>query len=414
MNLKFWKKKEIKQDLVQYRDGVYYLGTGAISAPKLSSALQASSLSDIVYSCVSVITQAALDVPWFLYRRQGKDIIEVSDHKSLNRFLEQPSKKLSWPDFIEAYLNYILLSGNFYIRQLIGSFGTYGEVELFRPDRVTVEEGYLGDPIYKVYTHGQLVTIDPEEMVHIKMFNPHDDLIGMSPITSIAVQIDIASYSQAWMLSLLEHGAMPAIALSTEDNLTDEQRNYLTEQLQKKIQGYQNVMNPLLLEGGLKPEKMSLSPSEIDFMPLTKSILRKICAVYNVAPELLGDSENKTYSNVKEAEKGLYEKAISPHLKKLRDKLNTRLVPLFDKEDSGYFFDFDMSNIEALSENKELMWERIGKATNMGLINRNEGRNALGIEKAKDIGADKLTVPATTMPLEAVVGDEEDEEEDVD
>jgi len=404
MKLKFWKKDktEAKQDIVKYRDGVYFFGTGSVSTPKISNTLQASKLSDVVYSCISLITQAALDVPWYLYRRQGKKIIEVEDHPTLIPFLENPSKEMTWPDFIEAYLNYILLSGNCYSRILVGSFGTYGEIDVIRPDRVKIDRDYAGNLRYRVSMKGQLVPVDAEEMLHLKLFNPADDLLGLSPISSIAIQVDIASYAQAWMLALLEKGAMPAVALSTDASLNDDQRADLKEQIQKQILGYENVMNPLILEGGLKPEKMSLSPSELDFMPLTKSILRKICGVYSVAPELLGDSENKTYSNVKEAEKSLYEKAVSPHLKRLRDKLNARVVPLFDRERAGYFFDFDMSNIEALSEDRKLLWERIGKAVEMGIITRNEGREEIKYGKAKDEGADKLTVSVQTVPLEAV------------
>lgn len=415
MNLKFWKKEAKPTEgksLVQYQDGIYFLGSGQISAPKLSNALQASMLSDAVYGCISVITQAALDVPWFLYKRQGKNIVKDVEHPSLSPFLQNPGENMSWPELIEGYLNYILLAGNCYIRPFVGSFGTAGIIELARPDRVTVDRDFFGEPKYTFTTEtGQLIPIDKEEMIHLKLFNPKDNLIGLSPITSIAAQIDIGSFAQAWILALLEKGAMPAVALSTDKTLTPEQRTVIKKQLQEKTLGYKNVMNPLILEGGLKPQKISFTPKELNFMPLTKGILRKICSVFNVAPELLGDAENKTYSNVKEAEKGLYEKACSPHLRRLRDKLNTRVVPLFDKEDSGYYFDFDLSSVDALSENKEMLWKRVNEAVDKGLLSRDEGRQVLQFGKAKDKGADKLTVAASTVPLEAVVGDIGDDDD---
>lgn len=407
MRLKFWKSKE-KKDIVQYQDGVYYLGTGKISAPKLKNYLQAPTLNDVVSGCLGLITLAAIEPPWYAYRQEGENIIELQDHP-LTNFIKRPSKTMSWVRFIEIYLKYIILSGNFYMRKIIGSFRTYGEVETFRPDRMSIFSSPLGIQRYDYIKNGNLIYFKPDEILHIKLFNPADDTYGLSPISSIAGQIDIASFSQAWMLALLEKGAMPAVALSTAGSLDTEQREYLKKQIKEKILGYENVMNPLVLEGGLKPEKLAFSPKEIDFMPLTKTTLRKICSVFHVASELLGDSENKTYSNIKEARKALYEEAAFPYLNILRDELNHWLVPEFD-ESGKVFLGYDTSNVEALSEDKDAQWKRVNETVDKGVISRNEGRKIIKFGKAKEKGADRLTVPATTMPLDAITGDSTEEE----
>lgn len=410
MNLKFWKKRE-KKDIVQYKDGMYYLGTGTISAPKMTNYLKASMINEAVYGCISLITMAALEVPWYVFRQEGKNIIEITDH-ALVRFTKRPSKTLSWSTFIEEYLNYLLLSGNFYSRKIIGSFRTYGEIENLRPDKVTIQPGPLGVQRYDYYSRGRINQLDPDEVLHIKLFNPGDEFQGLSPISSIAGQIDIASFSQAWMLALLEKGAMPAVALSTPGTLEPEQREFLKEQVKENVLGYENVMNPLILEGGMEPKKLAFSPDDINFMPLTKSTLRKICSVFNVASELLGDAENKTYSNIKEAHKALYTKATLPHLKTLKDALNIWLVPEFEEESEKgkLFLDYDTSDLEALSEDKDAQWKRVNESVDKGVISRNEGRKIIKFEKAKEKGADKLTVQATIVPLDDVTGDSIEEE----
>lgn len=410
MNFKFWTKKEKheKKDALQYQDGMYYLGSGKISAPKLKNFLQAKKLNDVVNACLGLITLAAVEPAWFVYRQEGKNIVKLTDHP-LTNFIKRPSKGMSWVRLIETYLNHILLAGNFYMRKMVGSFGTYGEVEIFRPDRIAITDTAYGVHRYDYVKAGRMTHFKPEEILHIKLFNPANDKYGLSPIASVAAQIDIASYSQAWMLALLEQGAMPAVALSTEGSLEPEQREYLKEQIKEKVLGYENVMNPLILEGGLKPEKLAFSPKEIDFMPLTKTTLRKICSVLHVASELLGDSENKTYSNIKEARKALYEEATFPYLNILREELNHWLVPEFD--DTGkVFLGYDTSDVEALSEDKDAQWKRVNETVDRGVITRNEGREIIKFGKAKEKAADRLTVPANTMALDVVTGDSIEEE----
>ena len=412
MRLKFWKKqeKQEKKDIVQYQGGAYIFGSGGVSAPKISNYLHASTLNEVVYGCISLITLAALDVDWLLYRQQGKDAVEVTSHPVLN-FLARPSKTASWSRFMEEYLHYLLLAGNCYLRKYIGSFGAYGEVEPLRPDKVTpIGKGKFIQR-YDYYTpEGRVEPIKPEEIIHVKLFNPKDELVGLSPITTIATQIDIASYSQAWMLALLEKGAMPAVVFSmpADKSLTQPQRDFLKEQIKDKVLGYENVMNPLILEGGMKPEKVAFSPKEIDFMPLTKTVLRKICNVFHVPSELLGDSENKTYSNVKEANKALYELATFPRLNLLKDELNHGLLPLF-KNTENMFIDFDTSNIEALADDKDALWTRVNRAVDTGVITRNEAREIIKYGKAKEKSADKLTVTGLVQPLDSVTGDSTEE-----
>lgn len=397
-----------KKDALQYQDGAYYLGSGKISAPKIKNYLQAKRINDTVNGCLGLISLAAIEPPWFAYRREGENVVELKDH-ALTNFIKRPGTNMSWVQLIETYLNHILLTGNFYLRKMVGSFGTYGEVEILRPDRVSVTDTAWGVVRYDYVNAGRMTHFKPEEILHIKLFNPANDKYGLSPIASIATQIDIASYSQAWVLALLEQGAMPAVALSTDGALEPEQRAYLKEQIKEKVLGYENVMNPLVLEGGLKPIKMAFSPKEVEFTPLTKSTLRKICAVLHVASELLGDSENKTYNNIREARKALYEEAAFPYLTILREELNHWLVPSFDDTDT-VFLGYDTSNVDALSEDKDAQWKRVNDGVDKGTITRNEAREVIKFGKAKEKAADRLTVTGTVIPLDAVTGDTIEEE----
>ncbi|GAH86589.1 unnamed protein product, partial [marine sediment metagenome] len=153
-------------------------------------------------------------------------------------------------------------------------------------------------------------------------------------------------------------------------------------------------------------ERFPAPMKELDSTPLEQLILRKICAIFNIAPELMGDARAKTYSNVKTARKALYTETVLPVLDQFRDEFNLWIVQDFDPTKS-LFFDYDTSDIEALWEDQKELWDRVNSAVDRGVLTRNEGRKLLKHGKAKERGAEKLMISATYVPLDMAVGEED-------
>lgn len=403
MNWKFWRRSEKKQ--AGGGSSVYLPGVGLIMADRAYNYIKAFQLSDVVYGCVTLIQQAAVLVPWYVYRRQGDEVVELPSGPLVD-FVSRPGQRMTWSRYIETYLGHLLLTGDVFQRLVVGSFQTRMAAQFLRPDRVTPKTVRLGTIHYEYRTKGQMQTFLEDEVLHIKLFNPEEDednLKGVSPVAAIAKTIDVASYAMEWMLRMLEKGAQPPIALSTESTLSEEQRTDLKAQIKREVLGPENAMNPLILEAGLTPFRLGFSPKDVEYDTTLLSAMRRICQVYKVPSELLGDPQTKTYSNVQEAEKRLYYKATLPHLNTLRDELNQWLVPKFD--DSGQvFLNYDTSDLEALSEDMEKIWERAGKAVDRGIIDRNEARDMMNYGKSTEPGAERLTVPAGVVPLEVITG----------
>jgi len=405
MAFKFWKKREKKSDIVQFQGNVYYLGSSQISQLKLKNYLQAYKMNDAIYACVNMIARTASGIPWCLYRHSGDKIIEVAKHPLVD-FKNQPAKDLSWPKFIEKRFSYYFTSGQCYIRKLKGSFRRYMETEFLRPDCVRIRTNALGISHYEYTDKGRIILIPPEEVLHSKMFNPENELYGLSPVEAIARQVDIATLNQAWTISFLENEAMIGGKIKSKQSMTEPQKESIKEQIRTEHGGVLNAGKWLVLEGDMDAERFPAPMKELDSTPLERLILRKICSVYNIAPELVGDARAKTYSNVKEARKALYTETVLPGLDQFRDELNLWIVPDLDPTKS-LFFDYDISDIEALSEDLKQLWERVNSAVDRGVLTRNEGRELLKYGRAKERGADKLMISATYVPLDMATGEED-------
>ncbi len=78
------------------------------------------------------------------------------------------------------------------------------------------------------------------------------------------------------------------------------------------LPGAANAGRPLLLEGGLKWQAMSLTPADMDFVALKEGAARDIALAFGVPPVLVGLPGDATYANAREAGRALYRQTVLP------------------------------------------------------------------------------------------------------
>jgi HK97 family phage portal protein len=389
-------EKKSSDSLVQYSQGIYYLGSSGSKNQRLKDYVKGYELCDTVYSCVNMIVQSAVLVPWYVYRDKGDDVEEIEKHPLID-FMDHPGPGMDWTEYLTRSLSFFLTVGNAYTHKLIGSFGKYGQIEVLRPQLMTIKADKGKITAYEYRIGGQLIIFPPEEIIHVKTFHPDDPLYGLSPLQVLAKKIDISQFGELWTVALLENEARPSGALTIEQGLSPDQRDKLKQELKDEYTGYQNAGKPLMLEGGWKWQSFAITPKEMEFLNSKKITMREICAAYKVAPELFGDNENKTYSNIKEARKALYQEAVLPLLGKFKTALNRELVPLFDA--NGVYLDYDVSGIDALSEDLDSLWERVLNAKREGTITRGEAREEMGYGElpGEDVITEGIAVVSTPV-----------------
>jgi hypothetical protein len=96
-----------------------------------------------------------------------------------------------------------------------------------------------------------------------------------------------------------------------------------------------------------------------------------------------------------------WQDCFCPKLDEVANFLNRWFVPMFPQSDR-LFLAYDKDNIEALQEDRNALWKRMGQGVKDGLVTQNEGRESLGYEKYKGEGAeeaDVLRVAVQTAPI---------------
>lgn len=330
-----------------------------------------------VYAAIRQNSMSVAGIKWNVYADQTKKK-KFDDHPALT-LITRPNPREGKTKFFENMMGYLLLDGNSFLQAIGPTVGPPRELYVLRPDRVKIVVGTQLNPITGyIYALGNVKVPMPTETIrHFKLFNPLDDWRGMSPMSAAAMSVDQSNASKAWNVSLLQNGARPTGAMVAQGKLDPVQYARLRELIQEEYTGFANAGFPLLLEGGVSWEEMGINPKDMDWLEGQRQSSREIAIVYNIAPELIGDSSNKTYSNYKEARQALIEENTLPTCDWIRDELNAWLSPMF--EDDPYF-DYDKDDIEALQEDRDAVWTRVDEGFKSGWVSMGEAQEQVGID----------------------------------
>lgn len=286
------------------------------------------------------------------------------------------------PGLLDTAAAQLLLHGNAFLQILLEGEGAPAELYALRPERVSVEPGAGGWPAAYVYRAGEVKTRLPARdglgrpsLVHLKAMHPLDDHYGLGCLGAASGAIAIHNAATRWNKALLDNAARPSGALTLDGGeeavLSPEQHDRLREELDRMFAGPDNAGRPMLLEGGLKWQAMSLTPADMDFVGLKAAAAREIALAFGVPPMLLGLPGDSTYANYREANRALWRLTVLP----LAERILRGIAAALGAWWPGLTLAIDVDQVTALAEDRERLWAQVSAAE---FLSRDEKREMLG------------------------------------
>ena len=261
----------------------------------------------------------------------------------------------------------LLLHGNAFIQILGDERGGVSELFALRPERIAVEPDANGWPAaYRYRVADRVTRLSPDgprpEVIHIKTFNPVDDHLGLGNLGAAAGAIAVHNAAAVWNKALLDNAARPSGALVYDPGdgsaLAPAQFDRLKRELEASFSGERNAGRPMLLEGGLKWQALSLTPAEMDFAALKAAAAREIALAFGVPPMLLGLPGDATYANYREANRALWRLTILPLAGTILAGLAQGLSGWFP----GASLTVDRNQVPALADERAALWASVSAA----------------------------------------------------
>ena len=378
-------KKILQRRKKSYQEAFFYsldLDLAGLSRNYQAYAREGYALNFAARRAVQLVAQSSAAINPLLYQSKGKVDAEVNQH-ALLEILKRPNHAQSWFKFVEELTSYYKIAGQAFIR--ITAEGRNFELFALRPDKTTINEG-KGWKEVESYTYQDEylnATYSPEEIIHLKTFNPLHEYEGLSEFTSIGLEIDQKNLSSKWNVSILRNGGKPSHVVISKKQLQEEQFKRLKREIRTEYSGANSAGKIALFEGDeLEIKPMSFTGDELSFIDGQKIAIAAIAANLGVAPELVGVTDAKKYANYQEAQKALYTETVIPWTNYVYGEINTRVTQRFGK---NLYLKPWLESIEVLQKNKADEASRIGQLTKTNNITFGQAGLDLGYEVRKEL-----------------------------
>jgi HK97 family phage portal protein len=121
--------------------------------------------------------------------------------------------------------------------------------------------------------------------------------------------------------------------MSFDGKLDKAQRDELESKLQEKFVGAMNAGRPMLLDGGLKWEQLSIDPHDAEMLESRRFSVEDICRVFEVDPHLVGQTQGNTAlgSSITEQTLSVLKFKMRKRLKRIEGALTKQLLTRADR-----------------------------------------------------------------------------------
>lgn len=366
------------------------------SMPPMSSNGWPSAYSGIygkqlwVYVVVSKRARATARLPLPVYERNDLDRPRVDQHP-MAELLRRPNPGLSGFNlWLWTSSTFDIYGDTFWFKQRAGNrvaalYPLHPASMTYRPEKGNWR-----------FDNGSLVldNIDDADLVHFQAFNPDSTTRGMSPLEPLRATLENEWHARTATSSFWQRGARPGMALTHPAQLSQPAQTRLKAQMDAVAAGSDKTGVTIVLEEGMKPETMTLTAEEAQYIETRKLNREEVCAAYDMPPPAVHILDRATFSNITEQFRSVYRDTMAPHLKGFEAAIELDLRQAEWPGDDIYA-EFLMD--EVLRGDFETRQDALNKASHMTIAEKRKIENLPFIE-----GTDRIFLNTATLPLDAI------------
>ena len=373
---------------------------------------QASALKvSTVFACVTIPAEDIARATPRLYRKRPPRVLEdgrvapggrdeVTDHPVAKRF-KRPNRYQDWYQFAGMMERCIGLKSNAYAVVLTDGAGRPVEWVPMNPDKATILEATDGSVFYRFAPSGNVersifdrlfrrtksLTVPAEYVLHLQDLGLTNMLYGCSRIGFAADAIGLALAQEQQAAHWMRNGAKPSVVLTTEQELSDTAARRIKAEWEELNGGLAKGGGTAVLEQGLKPEKLSLSSTDMEFLASRNFQVEDICRFFRMPPHKVAKLDRATNSNVASQDADYLDNSLSPRFTRWEKRLDFH----FGLDEQGLEVDFDLTDLFRADPGTRMTTARQGVAG--GILTQNEARATYDRNLAPVDGGDTLLAP---------------------
>lgn len=359
------------------------------------------SASAIAYRCVHKTAGNLASVDLTVMR--GNDGEGNPDHPIARLWNRYPNPVLSARAQKELIFARLELTGEQMLYLDRGETGTaepraiwpiWDRVEILVDDRRRGRDSLGGELLgYVVKTKAGDIPLLPSELLWLRYPDPFDRWGSLAPWKAALYATESDAYARAWQRGEFQHGARPSHVIYLGD-LDDEAHDAAVASFRNGVEGAENAGKSLLVSGPVQAnvERLTMSPAEMSYLESRASNAEEVALAFGYRVDsILGGS---TYENQRAAKTADWSDLYVPKLEVLASETDRQLLPNTDETCA-----FDLSEVEALRENQDSIYNRVRGIAYTDTLTLDEMREQLGYEPLPQYGGMTLTQFRRTLDV---------------
>ena len=351
-----------------------------------------------VYNAVSLIAGTVGSLPLHLYREEGKKKVLAQNKPLSYVMMSRPNPYMTSMALRETMMAHILTWGNSYSEKVRNGYGEIVELWPITPDRVRLdmEENEL---IYKIRLENEEITLTRDKVLHIPGLG-FDGFIGYSVISMARKSIGLGMAMETYGSLFFGSGTHPGAIFSHPGRLSQPAHDNLKKSLGDAYSGLGQSHRMMLLEEGMKIEKLGISPEDSQFLESRQFQIPEIARWFNLPPHKLKDLTRSSFSNIEQEQISFVQDSILPWLIRIEQNYNAQLLTETEARVQKLYF---KHNVEGLLRGDATSRGNFYRAMfNVAGMSINEIREKEDLDADPNPLADEKFVPLNMVPLSMV------------
>jgi HK97 family phage portal protein len=352
-----------------------------------------------VYNAISLISGTIGALPLHLMQRKG-DKKRIADDRIMYRVLHD-----EWNPYMtamagrETLMAHVLAWGNGYAEIVRNGYGEVVQLWPITPDRCRPEMKN-GAFIYRILVDGQEIILPREKVLHVPGLG-FDGFVGYSPIAMARKSIGLGMALETFGELYFGQGTHPGVIVSHPGQLSPDSHTRLKDSLSASYSGLGKAHRLMLLEDGMKIEKLGIPPNDSQFLESRQFQIPEIARFFNLPPHKLKDLSKSSFNNIEQEQMSYVTDCILPWVVRLEQCYQSQLLSVSDKSLSGNGRLYFKHSFEGLLRGDMASRGSFYTALfNIGALSSNDIR---AYEDKDPIpGGDEYFVPLNMVPLSMV------------
>jgi len=324
-----------------------------------------------VYAAVRLLSETIGSLPGHVMRQTDRGKEKALTHPLYSIIHEQPNPEMTAMEWREVAMCHLLLRGNHYSEKQYDQAGRLIALWPIHPDRVRIERSGAAAPlVYRITVPGGgEVRLGPDRMLHLRGLGSNG-ITGFSPIAVGRQALGLALAAQEYGARLFKNDTRPGGVLEHPNKLSDPAYARLKTSIEEQHQGVSNAHRMMILEEGMKWNKVGIDPDDAQFLESRKFSVVEVARLFNLPPHFLRDLERATFSNIEQQGIEFVVYTLRPWLVRFEQRLKLELLSPQDRV--AHFIKFNVDGL--LRGDIKTRYEAYQIAKQNGWINTDEIR----------------------------------------